>query len=65
MYLKRNKRKTGYLQGKKMLLKLDLHFIDVSDEFYYLFLFGYACFMCSLYVLGLLSGLFWQGMAFW
>jgi len=25
-----------------------------------LFLFGYACFMCSLYVLGLLSGLFWH-----
>jgi len=32
-------------------------------------LFGYACFMCSPYVLGLLSALFWlllrQGLAFW
>jgi len=45
-----------YLQGKKMLLKIGIAF--------YLFLFGYACFMCSLYFLGLLSGLFWQGLAF-
>ena len=39
-----------------MLLKIGIAF--------YLFLFGYACFMCSLYFLGLLSGLFWQGLAF-
>jgi len=38
---------------------LELHFIDIFEKFSYLFLFGYACFMCSLYVLGLISGLFW------
>jgi len=30
-----------------MLLNLELHYIDVSDEFYNIyFVFGYACFMC-------------------
>ena len=58
LLLIRNKCTTVYLRGKKMFLKLKLHYIDVSDEFQYLFLFGYACFMCSLYVLGLLSGWF-------
>ena len=33
MYLIRNNCMTVYLWGKKMLLTLELHFLDVSDEF--------------------------------
>jgi len=33
MYLTINKCKTVYLRGNKMLLKLELNFIDVADEF--------------------------------
>jgi len=33
MLLIRNKCMTVYLRGKKMLLKLELRYIDVSDEF--------------------------------
>jgi len=47
---------------------LELPYIAISDKLYYLFLFGYACFMCSLYVFGLLSGFLWlflrQNLAF-
>jgi len=51
MYLIRNKCTTVYLRGKKLLIKSELHFIDVSDEFLNLFLFGYACFIvCVAYM---------------
>jgi len=70
VHLIRNNCMTGYLWGKKMLLKNGIACYRCFwwVLIYVYVLFAYACFMCSLCVLGLSSGLFCffsrQGLAF-
>ena len=70
VHLIRNNCMTGYLWGKKMLLKNGIACYRCFwwVLIYVYVLFAYACFMCSLCVLGLPSGLFCffsrQGLAF-
>jgi len=60
VHLIRNNCMTGYLWGKKMLLKNGIACYRCFwwVLIYVYVLFAYACFMCSLCVLGLPSGLF-------